>query len=91
MCVCVCVTAAGKSFHVFNQFHNKENQEKYNFQVTFNKCRVVKFRLEEGSSCECMDCFPLSGEVSRCAVQRSDRPMRAWYWESLGLTYRVMN
>jgi len=25
--------------------------------------------LEEGSSCECMNCFPLSGEVSHCAVQ----------------------
>lgn len=74
--MCVCVTASGKPFHVFVLYYNEENQEKHNFQVTFNECHVVKFitetfgLLEEGSSCECMDCFPLSGEVSRRAVQR---------------------
>lgn len=76
VCVCVCVTAAGKSFHVFILYHNEENQEKHNFQVTFNVCYVVKFiretfgLLEEGSSCECMDCFRLTREVFSCAVQR---------------------
>lgn len=63
--LCVCVTASGKAFHAFILYHDEENQENYDFQVTFNECSVVKliteiFGLleEEAPSCECMDCFP---------------------------------
>lgn len=62
-----CVTASGKSLHVFILHHNEENQEKHKLQVTFSKWPVVKFiaetfeLLEEGSGCEYVDCFHLSG------------------------------
>lgn len=63
----MCVTASGKSLHVFILYHNEENQEKHNLQITFRRWPVVKFItqtsevLEEGSSWECVDCFHLSG------------------------------
>lgn len=94
----MCVTASGKLFRDFILYHNEENQEKHSFQVTFSEFYVVKLitetfgLLEEGSSCECMHCFPLSGEVSCWAVQRKVTGQEEPYTkEVLGLTYCIMN
>lgn len=75
VCVCDCFW---QLFHVFILYHNEENQEKHKFQVTFSEFYLFKLiaetfgLLQEGSGCECMHCFPLSGEVSRWAVQKRE-------------------